>query len=309
MRKNIRLLASVITMCLGLSSVAYAGTWVQDTDKKNVYGPDEKKEVSNWWYQEDDGSYPAGTWKEIGGKWYYFNEDGWMLKDTTTPDHSKVDKNGVWIPGFLDFYPDEVGYRTLPSRFYSNDQSRDVVFTDPGMIAGIVKQLGEISVEELDPATDTSVMGMATILTLKAADGSSQEIHYCGPYLISGTHKYRLSATDGTAMNAVLYQTYGDWLNAQGFETTPAGIVDSIQKDSSGNEISFRINCAYPSAGGRDITITYQVKKGDAPVLDAAGDNWMILHDGDKVQVVYDSNADGVLTAKAILIREHGTIY
>lgn len=30
------------------------------------------------------------------GKWYYLNEDGWMLKDTNTPDGYHVDANGVW---------------------------------------------------------------------------------------------------------------------------------------------------------------------------------------------------------------------
>ena len=30
------------------------------------------------------------------GKWYYLNEDGWMLKDTTTPDGFYVDADGVW---------------------------------------------------------------------------------------------------------------------------------------------------------------------------------------------------------------------
>ena len=32
----------------------------------------------------------------IYGKWYYLNEDGWMLKDTTTPDGFYVDADGVW---------------------------------------------------------------------------------------------------------------------------------------------------------------------------------------------------------------------
>ena len=35
-------------------------------------------------------------WQQIDGKWYYLNEDGWMLKDTNTPDGYHVDANGVW---------------------------------------------------------------------------------------------------------------------------------------------------------------------------------------------------------------------
>lgn len=37
------------------------------------------KSGSRWWYQEKDGSYPAGTWKRVNGSWYYFNPKGWMV--------------------------------------------------------------------------------------------------------------------------------------------------------------------------------------------------------------------------------------
>lgn len=32
-----------------------------------------------WWYEREDGSYPAGGWESIGGAWYLFDADGWML--------------------------------------------------------------------------------------------------------------------------------------------------------------------------------------------------------------------------------------
>ena len=35
-----------------------------------------KQDNSGWWYQNDDGSYPINTWKEIDGKQYYFGNDG-----------------------------------------------------------------------------------------------------------------------------------------------------------------------------------------------------------------------------------------
>ena len=37
-----------------------------------------KKNGSGWWYQNEDGSYPAGCIQEIGGKRYYFNASGYM---------------------------------------------------------------------------------------------------------------------------------------------------------------------------------------------------------------------------------------
>ena len=42
-------------------------------------------------------------WKQIDGKWYYFNDvsDGFrgkLLKDTKTPDGYQVGEDGVWKP-------------------------------------------------------------------------------------------------------------------------------------------------------------------------------------------------------------------
>ena len=37
-----------------------------------------KKNAAGWWYQEDDGSWPANQWKLIGGQWYRFQSNGYM---------------------------------------------------------------------------------------------------------------------------------------------------------------------------------------------------------------------------------------
>lgn len=37
-----------------------------------------KKDATGWWYQMDNGSYPANQWKKIGGQWYYFKANGYM---------------------------------------------------------------------------------------------------------------------------------------------------------------------------------------------------------------------------------------
>ena len=36
-------------------------------------------------------------WEIINGIWYYFDENGYMLADTTTPDGYYVDVNGAWV--------------------------------------------------------------------------------------------------------------------------------------------------------------------------------------------------------------------
>lgn len=77
------MLASVLS--LATVSAAFAGQWIQDG--------------KGWWYQRDDGSYPAAQWmRDSDGNWYYFGEDGYMLADTVTPDGNRVNQSGAWIP-------------------------------------------------------------------------------------------------------------------------------------------------------------------------------------------------------------------
>ncbi|MBT9778782.1 hypothetical protein GPL15_20080 [Clostridium sp. MCC353] len=308
MRKTVKLLTAVVLLSLSASMVSYAGSWKQDEEKKNMYGPENQAEVSSWWYQEDDGSYPAQCWKQIGQKWYYFNQDGWMLQDTITPDGKKVDESGAWVPGFIQSYPVEIGYNTQPPRF-SHGKENGVTFTSPEIIGDILTGLDQITLEPLDENYDVSSVGMVTVLTLKFTDGTSQEIHYSGSYLVTGDKKYKMADKNEASVNAVLYQSYAKKLKAEGYESTPLGTVDNIKKEDSGWELSFRLNCRYELGDGDTTGITYQVKRGEAPVLDAAGDHWMVLHSGDQVQVIYDSSENGELTAKAILITEHAKNY
>lgn len=52
---------------------------------------------TGWKFKQKDGSYLTNSWhQDPDGKWYYLNEDGWMLKNTTTPDGYYVNESGVW---------------------------------------------------------------------------------------------------------------------------------------------------------------------------------------------------------------------
>ena len=62
-----------------------AGTWIQDS--------------TGWWYQNEDGTYVKSEWSWIDGRCYYFNEDGYCLQNTQTPDGYSVDGQGAWIEG------------------------------------------------------------------------------------------------------------------------------------------------------------------------------------------------------------------
>ena len=38
-----------------------------------------KQNKTGWWWEEDNGSYPTKSWKNIGGTWYYFDGNGYMV--------------------------------------------------------------------------------------------------------------------------------------------------------------------------------------------------------------------------------------
>lgn len=67
-KKKIMIIGSLFAICLTTmdSDIVQAASWQQ-----NDIG---------WWWQEDDFSYPVNTWKSINGKWYFFNENGYMLE-------------------------------------------------------------------------------------------------------------------------------------------------------------------------------------------------------------------------------------
>ena len=64
------------------SLTAYAGQWKQD--------------VTEWWYQFDSGTYPVSGWQWIDGECYYFDENGYTLNNTRTPEGYVVDATGAW---------------------------------------------------------------------------------------------------------------------------------------------------------------------------------------------------------------------
>lgn len=83
MRKQLLIAGAVLALTLSTAFTSLAAEWKQDG--------------VGWWYQEDNGTYPANQWKWIGDKCYYFGADGYMLSNTVTPDGCYVDASGAWV--------------------------------------------------------------------------------------------------------------------------------------------------------------------------------------------------------------------
>ena len=86
-----KLITAILTGCMLASAAitSFAGSW--------------EKDQIGWWYKNDDGGYPANGWHWIDGdnngtaECYFFNETGYCLIDTMTPDGYIVDANGAWV--------------------------------------------------------------------------------------------------------------------------------------------------------------------------------------------------------------------
>lgn len=88
MKKIVKLLALTSLLSLSTTSPAFAGTWEQDT--------------KGWWWQDEDKTFPSSTWKWIDSdgdglaECYYFDENGYLLTGTLTPDGFSVNESGAW---------------------------------------------------------------------------------------------------------------------------------------------------------------------------------------------------------------------
>lgn len=90
MRRRVFTAAAAAAFSVCMSITAFAGQWRQDSN--------------GWWYQNDDGSYPAGTWQWIDSngdgtaECYYFYADGYMAYNNDI-DGYLLNNDGQWEAG------------------------------------------------------------------------------------------------------------------------------------------------------------------------------------------------------------------
>ena len=53
---------------------------------------------NEWWYAYDNGTWAAAKWQKIDGKWYYFGEDGYMVKDNWVGEYY-LGRDGAMLEG------------------------------------------------------------------------------------------------------------------------------------------------------------------------------------------------------------------
>lgn len=95
MKQN-KIWIALITVLIAIFSIPItvsAGVW------KN----EDQLDQGDWWYDNEDGTYAKAGWYWIDGnndkveECYYFDEKGWLLTDTITPDGYQVNSSGQWV--------------------------------------------------------------------------------------------------------------------------------------------------------------------------------------------------------------------
>jgi len=84
-------LTTAMAGMMTITAIASQGQWIQSGGR--------------WWYDNGDGSYKHSGWHWVDGNYdgtaecYYFDNEGWLLVNGTTPDGYTVDANGAWVEG------------------------------------------------------------------------------------------------------------------------------------------------------------------------------------------------------------------
>lgn len=68
-----------------------------------AYGAQWQMDYTGWWYDNGDGTWPAGQWQWLDGnedgiaECYYFDYNGYCVVNGVTPDGYQVNGDGAWI--------------------------------------------------------------------------------------------------------------------------------------------------------------------------------------------------------------------
>ena len=125
--KTIFLLSPILSLATenSLAVPSFTGRWKQDE-----WG---------WTFRKDGGTVPMNKWEIIDGKYYYFNEKGYCLRNTCVSEGRKVDGRGIWTKNnkhIIHIYDEHTMSTTI--------QAKELTLKDTGLCGFVEKDENEI---------------------------------------------------------------------------------------------------------------------------------------------------------------------
>ena len=129
--KLIKFIASslVAASLLALNPIGATAEWKQNSNGWwNTEGSSWSvgwKEIDGKWYYFDNNGYMKTGWLQDDGKWYYLNSSGAMAKNTTINGYI-LDSDGLWIQSTQNSSSNSKENNTVnPNKIISNNNSSD----------------------------------------------------------------------------------------------------------------------------------------------------------------------------------------
>ena len=253
MRKLKKIVALLMTaaIALGTATTSFAASWQQN--------------ATGWWWQNDDGTWPANTWQWLDGngdgvaECYYFGPDGYMLANTTTPDGYLVNADGAWVQnGAVQTQTTNTTTSTATSVNHNANY-------DPAHpLAG--------KIDEWNLRLPYNLIGPGYICSsnVQAMLTGQMDQYYMAPVGEStnprtGTKMYtRQEEYDAAIANEqALYNWFCDWLNGMDFENmSEMDRAKEIQKVLAATSYDYEWYNSDRSDGGRSPEIAVLVNGG-----------------------------------------------
>lgn len=90
MKKKLATIGLIVLSTLTFTTTSFAAGWRQNK--------------TGWWYQKNDGDCVKMEWRNIDGKWYYFDLSGYMVHDQWVGDYY-VGSDGSMLTNGLAVLP------------------------------------------------------------------------------------------------------------------------------------------------------------------------------------------------------------
>lgn len=309
----------IITSTLALSSSGVSAEWKQDSNgwwnsEGNSWSIGWKQIDGKWYYFDDDGYMKTG-WIQTGDKWYYLYSSGAMATNTTIDGYS-LDSDGAWSQSMQNTSSSsETGKKALTSNTDLNLNSNEVqkinISVFPSWFKAIdisdAKQIQKIidyltSLNTIETKSDPGdYVGGGYLVKVYLKNGNIREFELAGNMFFEEKNRftYEIPYKEATKFDTIV----GNILEENEENTTESSILGKVVSVNAEAEVSgYNISCVIKDENNK----TYNINTQHAEIIDMTGNGCLILHQGDAVKVFYQNGeevTDDVINALTVYIK------